>query len=168
MYDHRMTRPWFQMSACVAVVALSGCFGGGAGEHEVGGASGDRALMQTPMGMHDGFVLEACPSDDETFVLIGTGRQWWNDVAPDEPGRDAAVIDFGNELVTPITAELDSWTLAGGVGLPCRGDLPAMSAAGISDWAEMDTLIKTIGAALDERDLREPVEVGIMGPFVTY
>jgi hypothetical protein len=145
----------------IGAVLVASCAGAPAD-----GIIGNPTEMRTEAGDHEGYRLEACPDSTESWLVIGTGSNYYRDVAPTDADRQQAVIALRDEILAPIYQTLDSFVFSGGYGLACQAGLPPLASVGIRDWGELDQLIEQVGSALDAGDLAEAVQVEITAPIV--
>jgi len=160
-HPHAGRAAWLLALACLGSACLSDITPGG------DGITGDPSEMEMAPGAYEGFRLEACPRDDQAWLIIGTGSAFYLDVGPrmPEPERRAALSAMRDEVLAPIYSELRSVAWSDVWGLPCRADLPPVPSVAISSWSEVDGLIVKTGLSLGLLDLAEVVEVRIEPPI---
>ena len=134
------------------LLLLAGCE-----EDEASGVKGSPSDVKTPPGVYDGYeIVDECRLS-YPYGVRGTGSRWYDDVAPEDPGRADALVDLGNSVLMPALADVESIGGAG-FGTSCSVDESGVTLM-MSDWRDVDDVFAVVGQVLAEGDLREEVSI---------
>ena len=140
---------------CIGICfALVGC-GVSKADSSVHGSPAD---VSTAPGTYDGYlVVNECQYARPNFGVVGSGTAWFNDVAPGDDSRPAALSEFAHGVIGPALDDVASvWGI--GWGLACEG-------VGVSvdtnDWRDVDPIIGICGAILRDNKLREEIAISV-------
>ncbi len=131
----------------------------GCGKDDEPGVLGSRSDVKTTPGVYDGYeIIDECQLPSNTYGILGTGSNWYSDVAPEGEGRADAVAEFATVLVRPALADVKS---VGGVGLGSSCTLNAGATAIMNDWRDVDRAFARAGRLLLEHHLREEITLRV-------
>jgi hypothetical protein len=115
----------------------------------------------TDPGVYDGFELLECPEQPTPdFEVRGLGQHWYMDVEPSASNRVETVEAFSSEVVIPAIGRVPALVLSG-IGTLCSGvGGPSVL---LESWADVDSVVAAVGAALRDEDLMESVAISVTG-----
>ena len=151
-----------QLEALVVAIVTLACLSACAPRRYVPKVVGTRQDMRTTAGSYDGYsVVTHCRF--ATIGIVGHGKQWLENADPDDLRRGDAMGRFAEQVLPAMMAGMPSVHGFGGGGLACSGRGVSVH---LSDWREVDAVIRALGALLRAGNLREEIGVYIAAPEV--
>lgn len=124
------------------------------------GPDGTWTDVETTRGSYDGYeVLVGCADAPTDVVLRGRGDRWYQDQAPGDPGREAALNELGAEVLQTTHSLQGYFALWGEPQPGCKNERAVRLT--ISDWKAVDTAVARIGELLRRHKLKEEVSLRV-------